>query len=444
VGSFEANDTIAAIATAHGSAPRGVVRLSGPEALEIALIGFYGDGRQPIVPGPAIRSGQRSVAGLRPRLPVTLALWPGSHTYTGQPLAEIHTVGSPPLLGLLLADCLARGARLAEPGEFTLRAFLSGRLDLTRAEAVLGVIEARTTGQLEAALQQLAGGLSGPIGELRERLLDLLAHLEAGLDFVDEEDVDPVVRAVLSSELSAAATQLQSLASTLRDRDRPSAMARVVLVGPPNAGKSRLFNALLEEGRAIVSPVPGTTTDYLSATCLCDGLVVEVVDTAGFEPAAGPISSEAQARRDEQARLADLVLDCVPADSPEAPRWASPRPHVRVATKCDLAAPGPGSIATSAATGMGLDELRRAIATALVARDQESDPLAATGARCRESLVRAEKALRSAANVLALGGDDELVALDLRQALDELGKVVGAVVTEDILDRIFRKFCIGK
>ncbi len=205
--------------------------------------------------------------GLRPLLPVMLALWPAPRTYTGQNVAEIHLPGSTPLGELGAGPLPGRGARLAEPGEFTLRAFLSGRIDLTRAEAVLGVIDARNQAQLEAALEQLAGGLSGPILALRDRLLDVLAQLEANLDFTEEPDVDPLGRAALADELAGSAAELRSLAQRLSDRDRPEGYPRVVLVGPPNVGKSRLFNALLERDQAIVSPQAGTTRDYLTALC---------------------------------------------------------------------------------------------------------------------------------------------------------------------------------
>src|SRR6185312_3857000 len=200
-------------------------------------------------------------------------------------IAEVHIVGSTPILDQLLAQYLARGARHAEPGEFTLRAFLSGRIDLTRAEAVLGVIEAANPAQLEAALHQLAGGLSGPILALRDHLLDLVAHLEANLDFSEEPDVDEVGRAALAAELDQSARGLSELARRLDERGRPEGYPRVVLVGPPNAGKSRLFNAMLGRDRAIVSPRAGTTRDYLTGLCDCDGLAVELVDTAGIEDA---------------------------------------------------------------------------------------------------------------------------------------------------------------
>ena len=288
---LDAHDTIAAVASPPGPGLRGLVRISGPKAWSVALAEFEPDRAAPRPDRPEVLTGRILLAELGRRLPSLVALWPGPRTYTGQPLAEIHTPGAPPLVQCVLELCLNHGARLAEAGEFTLRAFLNGKLDLTRAEAVLGVIDARDTNQLDAALRQLAGGLAGPIERLRDRLLDVLAHLEAGLDFVDEDDVDPIGRAALCRELDAGSEELSRLASRFRDRDRPETRPRVVLIGPPNAGKSRLFNAMVGEQRAIVSPIAGTTRDYLSAPVVLDGLEVVVVDTAGLEDVDRPIES---------------------------------------------------------------------------------------------------------------------------------------------------------
>jgi tRNA modification GTPase len=359
-------------------------------------------------------------------------------------------VGAPPLLTQVLAGCLKRGARLARPGEFTLRAFLSGRIDLTRAEAVLGVIEARNAAQLDAALRQLAGGLSRPILDLRERLLDVVAHLEANLDFADESDVDPLGRAALAKELEAAALTLSVLTGRLNRRDRAAGNPRVVVTGPPNAGKSRLFNELLGHDRAIVSPQAGTTRDYLIGACDVGGIVIELIDTAGVDLARDPIEAQAQAYSADQADQADLLLVCTSSDTLPAygEYWLRDTQALRVWTKCDLGRPEPSqalaAILTSAATGEGLDALRLRIALRLRASIVEVDSPASTGARCRDSLEGAKVALSSASQILRDGGGEELVALDLRMALDELGKVVGAVVTDDILDRIFQRFCIGK
>ncbi len=263
---LDPNDTIAAAATPFAPGLRAIVRLSGPRAIAIASNGFLADReRSPGLTYPIIRTGKMRIEGLRPLLPARLAFWAAPRSYTGQDVAEIHLVGSPPLASLVLAGCLRHGARHAQPGEFTLRAFLSGRIDLTRAEAVLGVIDAERPAQLDAALEQLAGGLSGPVLAMRDRLLDLVAHLEANLDFTEEPDVNPLGRTTLAAELDRAADDLENLAQRFRARDRPLTLPRVVLVGPANAGKSRLFNALAGRDRAIVSPQAGTTRDYLTA-----------------------------------------------------------------------------------------------------------------------------------------------------------------------------------
>jgi tRNA modification GTPase len=524
---FHTDDTIAAIASPPGPAPRGIVRLAGPEAVAVALATFTTVDFTPLPPRRPVRlRGTLQVDGLRPPLPASLLVWPTSRSYAGQPSVEVHTVGAPPLLQLVLAHLIARGARLANPGEFTLRAFLSGRIDLTRAEAVLGVIDAATPAQVETALKQLAGGLAGPIARLRDRLLDVVAHLEAGLDFDDEDDVDPIAHAALAVELDAAAREVADLAARLASRDRPEGRPRVALAGPPNAGKSRLFNALVGADHALVSPVAGTTRDYLVAPCDCAGLGVDLIDTAGADAARSDLDAAAQRHRAAQVATADLVLDCRAADSGSDPAsasdalppsgkelgsggdgaparnpapgdpapsppvgegWgegegtpsepgrrgdASPSPgredaatlphqggglgrrgdppwpsavppRLLVATKCDLAPAPAGFLPTSATTGRGLDGLRRAIAAALD-RPADGDAVAATGARCRGSLEAAARAIEGAAAALAAGAGDELVAVDLRQALDDLGAVVGAVVTDDILDRVFARFCIGK
>jgi tRNA modification GTPase len=451
---LDTNDTIAAIASPPGPAPRGIVRLSGPAAISTPLESFIPRNDESMPPGRArVVSGSLRVDGLRPLLPVMLGLWPAPRTYTGQDLAEIHLVGASPLVNLVLAHCLGRGARAAEPGEFTLRAFLSGRIDLTRAEAVLGVIEAQNPAQLGAALEQLAGGLSGPIMAMRNHLLDVVAHLEANLDFTEEPDVDLLGRAALAGELEHSAAELEMIERQLSARDRPDGRPRVVLFGPPNVGKSRLYNALVGNGRAIVSPQAGTTRDYLSAVFDCDGLTVELVDTAGVEAADDSISTQAQALRGLQVDRADLLLVCRAADTPDrlAAGLAPDCRKLLVWTKSDRglrARDGDGdardAIITSAATGYGLEALRSAIAVSIRCQENDGNLPAGTAARCRGSLRRAREALGQASECLLRGDGEELVAFDLRSAVDELGKVVGAVVTDDILDRIFSRFCIGK
>ncbi|WP_182830356.1 tRNA modification GTPase [Tautonia rosea] len=442
---FDTTDTIAAIASPPGPALRGLVRLSGPEALTIAwAIVELAEGSEPDRNRPSWRTGTIDLDGLP--LDASVTFWPGSRTYTGQPMAEIHTTGSPPLLRRVLGFCLERGARLAEPGEFTLRAFLSGRIDLTQAEAVLAVIDSQSLMQVEVALQQLAGGLAGPIEGVRDRLLDTLAHLEAGLDFVDEADVDPIGRQRLADDLARDAIELATLADRFQGRDRPSGLPRVVLVGPPNAGKSRLFNALTGGDHALVSPIAGTTRDYLSASIHCEGLRIDLIDTAGIDETGDPIEAEAQALRAAQAAGADLLLDCRSIDAPHVVDLPGDRPRLVVWTKMDRSNGDhpEGTIVTSAVTGRGLDELRQAIASSLRARAAEHDPTGMTSARCRDGLMRASRALANASEAIRLDAGDELVAVDLRDAVEELGRVIGAEIDDAILDRIFRRFCIGK
>src|SRR4051812_46112849 len=292
--SYETDDTICAIATAPGGAARGIVRISGRNAVEIAgQLFMASDGVALDRVRCATALPGHVMAGLdsTPRpLDCNLFLWPDSRSYTREPVAELHTIGSPPVLEALIATLCRAGARLAEPGEFTLRAFLAGRLDLTQAEAVLGVIDAHEDAELGAALAQLAGGLAGPLHQLREDLLQLLAELEAGLDFI-EEDIEFVSSAEVLRQLNAAEILLETVATQLAARHTAGYMPQIALVGPPNVGKSSLFNALVERfglprgdsqtSSALVSPQRGTTRDYLTSRLALDGFECEVVDTAG-------------------------------------------------------------------------------------------------------------------------------------------------------------------
>ncbi len=454
--SLDTTDTIAAIGSPAGGGWRGLVRVTGPAASAVALGDFKARATtHSTPPGRADRrTGRLAVDGLRLPLLVEVNVWPGPRTYTGQPLVEVQATGSTRVLNQVLATYLRRGARLAEPGEFTLRAFLAGRIDLTQAEAVLEVIDAQNPDQLDVALRQLAGGLAQPLTRLRDKLADTLAHLEANLDFADEADVDPLGRRELARSLDEQADEVAALASRLQGRGRPSGRPRVVLVGPPNAGKSRLFNALIGRDHAIVSPVAGTTRDYLEAECDCDGLTVDLVDTAGAETVNAPIARLSQEARVGQTRVADLLLDCAADDSDPIAAGIDPASgRLAVRTKADLASPrrlnrnqtGSGLL-TSAANGTGIAALRSAIAHQLRTAGVNglAESVATTAARSGEGLIAAARSLRSASESIRLGAGDELVAIDLRQAVDDLGRIVGAVVTDDLLDRIFRRFCIGK
>lgn len=454
---LDVTDTIAAIATPRAGGIRGIVRISGPSVVSIlaSLVHCEPEWEQSPAGPPRVISGAVRANDLLGEVPCEIYLWPGVRSYTRQPSAELHTLGSLPVLDAILASLCAAGARLAEPGEFTMRAFLAGRLDLTQAEAVLGVIDSTSEKELHLALSQLAGGLARPLHALRERLLDLLAHLEAGLDFV-EEDIEFISAAELSRHLQAATEQVQLLLDQVRARAETTDEPRVVLRGLPNAGKSSLFNALVGAEKSIVSERASTTRDYVTCRIPLAGQSVQLIDTAGIDHSVteASIDSASQDAATRQSEQATLELFCMDATSPRS-EWEraelerlSTVPRILLMTKCDAGTPlvaPEGSIATSSHTGVGLADLRRAIVEQLDrALHAESAVVNCTAVRCIESLRRAADSLRNARSLAEGGLGEELVAAELRVTLDELGSVAGVVYTDDILDRVFSRFCIGK
>jgi tRNA modification GTPase len=475
------DDTIAALASAPGTGARGILRISGP-AIRAILQDWY----QPDDPSAwqsariaRVHPGSLTTVSARAPIAVIVHDWPTRRSYTGQPLVELHLPGSPPLLEAVLSELYRRGARPARAGEFTLRAFLAGKLDLLQAEAVLGVIDAHDHEELKSALAQLAGGISGHLAQLRSNLLELLADLEAGLDFI-EEDIEFISRCELLGRLATHRVFIDDLLRQTADRMQSRSRARVVLAGLPNAGKSTLFNRLTGRPSALVAAQAGTTRDFLLADVDWRGLQFDLVDTAGWEqtgdrtdgPAEAGISAAAQDHRSQQVIDADVVVWCSAAnlsadqrrhdDALFADAMRQARKSLRVQTQVDhpQAEPwlgasddlllegiaSPGSLEISALTGEGLDaladSLRRGLASSQGASRQW---LGMTAARCRESLETAAKALTHAeesAGMESIG--DELIAVDVREALDHLGRILGVVYTDDILDRVFSKFCIGK
>jgi tRNA modification GTPase len=442
--SYDLHDTIVALSSAPGPGGRAIVRLSGPDALRIACAPF--STAEPLLPHRRrCCTGCVRLPDIAAPLSADLYVWPAPRSYTGQGMVELHTLSCPPLVELLIAALLSAGARAARPGEFTLRAFLSGKLDLTRAEAVRAVIEADSRLELTQALAQLAGGVSGPLQELRGDLLDLLADVEAGLDFT-EENIQFVGQDDLLKRISKGMALITLLARQLDQRGLAGRPFRAILVGQPNAGKSSLFNALAGAA-ALVGPEPGTTRDYLVARLNLGGTPVELVDTAGSQEAADRIGEQAQLLGRGQASQADLLLVCVEAGRSLAEAEAAllrrgDPPAVAVATKCDLAAPPPDRLATSAVTGAGQDALRDLLAERV--RGRAEPALAPSLSRCRHHVAACLAHLRQAHATVLYQEPPELTALELRGALDQLGEMVGAVYTDDLLDRIFSRFCIGK
>jgi tRNA modification GTPase len=520
---YPLDDTIAAIASAPGGAARGIVRSSGPRTLECSRTVFQSDDNRELQEPSRARviSGSLCLTGINAPVPCDLFIWPAGRSYTGQPVAEFHIPGSPPLLDALLKSLCMAGARMAERGEFTLRAFLSGRIDLTQAEAVLGVIDASDSRALRAAIVQLAGGLAGPLHRLRELLLELLAHLEAGFDFADE-DLPFITPEQLERDLDEAMENIARLQAQMESRGAAQTAVRAVLMGRPNTGKSSLFNALTRDGQALVSDMPGTTRDYLAAELDFDGRKCQLVDTAGFHAESAdfqfllpsPVSGEGAGVRADgfhppelgdcpnfrvnengtvpfwpvelaaqkaavqqifQAHIRLLCLDAArPIDAWEQAELARNDDSnlIVVWTKIDAVQPegissinnlsGRPAVMTSSVAGIGLDLLRAELRRMVLALETPggSDVVAGTAARCHESIRHAGECLRKASEICRYKGTvpfslrekwdsplimgEDLIAAEIRTALDELGKVVGAVYTDDVLDRIFSRFCVGK
>lgn len=452
---LESNDTICAVASPSGGSWRGVVRISGPNTVAVLgrlLRGGTDEIARAIRPARFLR--RLELGGPLGEIEVAVMLWPTQRSYTGQPSAELHVIGADPVLSAIVDSLRRAGARLAAPGEFTLRAFLAGRIDLTQAEAVLGVIEADDRQGLGTALDQLSGGVARELGAVRAELLELLADVEAGLDFV-EEDIQFIDDQELSLRLQSVASRVAVTAGRMRDRGRVADAPTVALYGRPNAGKSCLLNALSGLASAIVSDQVGTTRDPVEVRLHLGRQSLRLIDTAGLESAADDASEETVV--DQAQRLGKLTAEsaqirvwCVDAsirvDLSDPPIADS----LRVATKADLVdAPTrellrhEGWIVTSAAEGLGIDELREGIAEAL-SGSGDAAGVSATAARCRETLSDAAVGLQHAADVVRIGGGQELVAAELRMAMEAVGRVTGAVYTEEILDSIFGRFCIGK
>ena len=467
---FSVDQPIAALASPPGGAARGIVRLSGQNVSSILLEWFISDEKNDWNHARTARScSGKLVLGLDGRksiVPVQVLFWPNRRSYTGQPLIELHLPGSPCLLEAVLSEVYRRGARPARPGEFTLRAFLAGKLDLLQAEAVLGVIDARDQEELQMALAQLAGGVSGRLADLRRDLLELLADLEAGLDFI-EEDIEFVSRIDVVQRLETACATVDDLRQQAIERMQSRVRPQVVLAGLPNAGKSTLFNRLAGANKALVSPEQGTTRDFLTRPVDWNGLSFDLIDTAGWEDHSVGIEAAAQRQRIEQLERADLLVWCssatlnasdVAIDSTlyEQIRQQIPA-ALRLVTKIDLVGlesfeQSPASAATSTpipvsvASDIGFAELAAQFRQQLARnRHGARQWLGMTAARCRETLESVSSALnRATESAQSNAAGDELIAVDIRDGLDQLGVILGVIYTDDILDRVFSKFCIGK
>jgi tRNA modification GTPase len=455
------SDTIAAISTPPGRGGIGIVRLSGPNAAVIAeqLVCL----RQPLAHGRArfaevldgvAREPGGDGSGRIDQALVTLFAAPNS--YTSEDVVEIAAHGSPVVLELLLRRALDLGARLAEPGEFTQRAFLSGRLDLTQAEAVRDLIEAQTLTQVRQAASQMGGALSRRVSPVKLALIELIALLEAGIDFA-EDDVDVAPEAEIARRIDELKPPLAALeASFARGRIVHDGLT-LAIVGRPNAGKSSLFNRLVERERAIVTAAPGTTRDLVTERISLAGIPLELVDTAGLREGLEEAEQLGVARSREalaDAALVLVVLDATQTLNQEEETLleaARNRPALVVMNKSDLPMANQTSapqfaasiLRTSALTGAGIPELRERI-LALATGGASSEPGMLTSLRHHQSITATLDALQDAAGANANAIPHEMILLDLYRALRALDFLTGQTTSDDILDLIFSRFCIGK
>ncbi len=471
---FSTQDTIVAIATPPGRGGIGVVRISGAEARAIAVRLITHD--RPLKPRHATfttiwngcsapRSADLSAGALAEVESqaidrVVATYFPGPHSYTGEDVVELSAHGSPVVLRAIVGAALEAGGRHAEPGEFTLRAFLNGRVDLTQAEAVADLIESVTPLQARAAFDQLQGTLTRAIGEIDEALFDLIAQLEASVDFPEEgyHFVDPGVLAGAIDSLRARTAAL--LAAARRGRLVREGF-QVAIVGKPNVGKSSLFNALAGASRAIVTDVPGTTRDLVSDVVDVDGLRVTLVDTAGLREAGDAIEAEGVRRSRQAQRVADVILIVVDRSAPledadrEIIAGTNGRARVIVANKADreaswthdaLGAAGSFAVDASAITGDGVDDVRQRLVSALDVDVQQDRP-EITNVRHIALVQRADEALGRASRAALEDGaslSEEFVLADLQDARAALEEIAGRRVPDDLLAHIFSRFCIGK
>ena len=439
------SDPIAAIATAPGRAALAVIRLSGDGAFAIAQRVIAGFRSQP--PRQATLATFRDTDGQIIDRGV-YTVYPGPRSYTGEDLVELSCHGGLLIPSRLLAALQTAGARPAAPGEFTRRAVLNGKLDLVQAEAVGDLIEASAPAQAAAALRQLEGGLSRRLASLRESLIEVQALLSYDIDF-PEEDEGPVSPARIASQVESVSRQISHLVATAPSGERLREGALMVFAGRPNAGKSSLFNALLGSERALVTEIPGTTRDAIEAHTDFLGWPVRLADTAGLWNAPERIDRLGVEVSRRYLAAADLVLLCVEAGreiGDDETAIAAERPSLLVRTKSDLAPDAGEGFPVSAVTGEGLGILRRTAAEQVFADRINLADLepALTRERHRTALARAEDALAAAVPHLGRSRDAVLAAHYVREATAALDELLGAVDIEEVLERVFSSFCVGK
>ena len=461
---MNAGDTICAIATPPGEGGIGVIRVSGEKAVEIASCVFAGASGRTVrdFPTHTLHHGELCAPDGGARIDeVLVAVMKAPRSYTCEDVVEFHCHGGPLVLRLGLEALMRSGARLAEPGEFTKRAFLNGRLDLAQAEAVMDLISARSETGLRVALEQLRGSLSEELDRLREGLVRLLVEVEAGIDFSDE-DITFISAQGLAEGVTAVRERIAHLIRTAEEGRIVREGVTAALVGRPNVGKSSLLNALAKADRAIVTPIPGTTRDVLEEFVSVRGIPVRLLDTAGLRQTVDIVEREGVRRSHDALTRAELVLAVLDGSEPLADEdtrlleLVQGKATVLVINKADLPARleprefkrqvhESRVVWTSATAGVGLEELRDAIRDTVLKQGLEpSEGVLITHLRHRGALERACASLDEVLLSVERRMAAEFIAVDLRAAINAIGEIIGETTTDDILDRIFKEFCIGK
>ena len=450
------SDTVIAPATAPGVGAIAVLRLSGPESVSLANRLFHGKDLSKVA-GHTVHFGTiRKDHQILDE--VLLTVFHGPNSYTKEDTVEISCHGSPFILGRITEAFLQEGVRLAEPGEFTKRAFLNGRFDLSRAEAVADLIAADSAAAHRTAMQQLRGGFADLLADLREKLINFAALVELELDF-GEEEVEFADRSDLRNVITELHLKISELADSFSFGNAIKNGVPVVIAGRPNAGKSTLLNTLFNEEKAIVSEIPGTTRDFIEDELTIEGLIFRFIDTAGLRETSDSIEAAGVRRTQEKIQKASVILHLFEPKNLEQSDFEAqidetPNPEAKriiVLNKSDL----PGELPTflnetelvriSATTGRGLDDLKQALLKTVRAKNSGNSDTLVTNARHYEALLQSRTALEEVLTGLDSGLPGDLLAHDIRHALRHLGSITGEIDTDrDILGTIFGKFCIGK
>jgi tRNA modification GTPase len=452
-------DTICAISTPPGHSAIGIIRVSGRQALPVVQA-LYGGGKLEYFQSHTAHYGE--VVDPITQTVIDEALFlvmKGPRSYTGEDVVEIQSHGNPFLLQKILSLLVAQGAKLAMPGEFTRRAFLSGRIDLAQAEAVMEVIASQSAARHQWALGQLKGQLSQRINRLREGLLTIVAQIEASIDF-SEEGITFCTNDEMRKQVTSVLNEVRHLLAQYEEGRQVRDGLTAVIVGRPNVGKSSLMNLLLQENRAIVAPIPGTTRDLLQEWTQIDGISVKVVDTAGYRETTDFVESEGVRRGEEALKKGDLALLVLDASEPLHPddqillERTNGEKRIVILNKSDLppriniglvaeACPDTPIVSLCTINEKGLEAVKKTIKALLASNSERERPLVAL-VRHKDALLRAGSSLERAVQSLEAVASWEFLAADLREGTTALGEIVGEITTDAILDEIFNQFCIGK